>query len=204
MKATSFGALAAVAVLQASLAVAQTSLYVPGFDPQALSVQVEGVDAQGRTTYLIGPGAASGTFDADDGLIGTATLVADATEAHIVYVDTLASLSVSEDCQVANGQAVCSGVVSAEGAVQTVVVTESATPFAVQVGSATAVPSAGSGVASGSTPTATAGSGASSGVSATSSAAPTTSSGAGNGVGKTGASMVGALGVAGLLSAFFL
>ncbi|OJT08711.1 hypothetical protein TRAPUB_437 [Trametes pubescens] len=203
MKA-SFGALAVVAVLQASLAVAQTSLYVPGFDPQAITVDVEGVDAQGRTTYLIGPGASSGTFDGDDGLVGSATLVADATEAHIVYANTELSLSISEDCQVANGLAVCTGVVSAEGTVQTVAVTETASPFAVQAGSATAVPSAGSGSGSGSTPTPTAGSGASSGVSQTSSAAASATSGAGNGVGRTGASMVGALGVAGLVSAFFL
>lgn len=94
MKATSFGALAAVAVLQATreclsnptslvqyamlkrmfaVAAAQTSLYVPGFDPQALTVDIEGVDAQGRTTYLIGPGASSGTFYDNDGLVGTGT-----------------------------------------------------------------------------------------------------------------------------------
>ena len=42
---------------------AQTALFVPGFDPQPISADVVGVGADGRTTYLLHPGAATGTED---------------------------------------------------------------------------------------------------------------------------------------------
>jgi hypothetical protein len=42
---------------------AQTSLYVPGFDPQEISISVGGTDAEGRTTYILAPGQATGTDD---------------------------------------------------------------------------------------------------------------------------------------------
>lgn len=43
--------------------VAQTSLYIPGFDPQAISVSELGVGSDGETTWLLAPGASSGTLD---------------------------------------------------------------------------------------------------------------------------------------------
>ncbi|KAH9852726.1 hypothetical protein C2E23DRAFT_825044 [Lenzites betulinus] len=218
MKTTSFGALATVAVLQAALAAAQTSLYIPGFDPQAVTADIEGVDAQGRTTWRLGPGVTSGAFDEPGGLIGSATLVADATEAHLVYANTDVPVSLSEDCVIANGLATCSGVASAAGTEESIVVTETASPFEVQ-GAAASASASGSGsqpTASGASATSgsgsstpTAGSGLSSGPSATASGSDTSASpsatGSNNGVGRMESSRaVVSLGLVGLLSAFFL
>lgn len=49
---------------------AQTSLYIPGFDPQPVSANVLGVGSDGRTTWQIQPGQPSGTLS-DVGFIGT-------------------------------------------------------------------------------------------------------------------------------------
>ncbi|KAI0822789.1 hypothetical protein BC628DRAFT_1421468 [Trametes gibbosa] len=232
MKANSYlGAMATVAVLQAALSAAQTSLYIPGFDPQALTADIEGVDAQGRTTWRIGPGVTSGTFDDPAGLIGSATLVADATEAHLVYANTAVPVSLSEDCVIANGVATCSGVASAAGTEESIVVTETASAFEIQGGTAaaaatsaasvtaesssssqTAAPGTGSnsaGAGSGSgTPTATQGSGISAtgpSPTASGSGASPSPTGNSNGAGQMGASMmVVSLSVIGLLSALFL
>lgn len=46
-------------------ALAQTSLYVPGFDPQPLSAKQVGV-ADGRTTWELVAGQPTGTFDNSD------------------------------------------------------------------------------------------------------------------------------------------
>ncbi|KAI0373056.1 hypothetical protein BV20DRAFT_963553 [Pilatotrama ljubarskyi] len=224
MKATSASALAFAAVLQATVAAAQTSLYIPGFDPQAITADVEGVDAQGRTTWRFGPGVTSGTYEDPAGIIGSATLVADATEAHVVWVNSDVQISLSEDCGIANGIAVCTGVASAEGTVESFVETQTAVGFEVQGGGAGAAAPTGSatteatptGSPAGSAPAGTgsgagssvptAGSGISSGPSATGSADalnPTTTA-KDNGVAKTGASMLVSVGVVGLVSAFFL
>lgn len=40
---------------------ADTSLFIPGFDPQPLSVENLGTDGQGRTTWEIVPGTPTGT-----------------------------------------------------------------------------------------------------------------------------------------------
>ncbi|KAI0362546.1 hypothetical protein OH77DRAFT_1388589, partial [Trametes cingulata] len=210
-----------------TVATAQTSLYIPGFDPQAITADVEGVDAQGRTTWRIGPGVTSGTYEDPAGIIGSATLVADATEAHLVWQNGIASISLSEDCVIANGAAVCSGVASAAGTAESFVQTESAVPFEVQAGGAGAAAPTGSatteaaptGSPAGSAPAgtrsgagtsaqATAGSGLSTGPAATGTstgdALNPTVTGKDNGVAKTGASMLVSLGVVGLVSAFFL
>ena len=50
---------------------AQTSIYIPGFDAQAITADVEGVDAEGRTTRRIGPGVTSGTYEDPAGIIGS-------------------------------------------------------------------------------------------------------------------------------------
>lgn len=52
---------------------ANTSLFIPGFDPQPLSVGDLGTDGQGRTTWEIVPGSVSGTFD-EAAFIGTGAL----------------------------------------------------------------------------------------------------------------------------------
>lgn len=49
---------------------AQSSLYIPGFDPQAISVDQVGVGADGRTTYVLQPGTPTDT-DEDVGFFGT-------------------------------------------------------------------------------------------------------------------------------------
>lgn len=51
-------------------ALAQTSLFIPGFDPQPISADILGVDAQGRTTWALHKGAPTDTFD-DSGFVGT-------------------------------------------------------------------------------------------------------------------------------------
>lgn len=51
-------------------AVAQTSLFIPGFDPQPISASVAGVGPDGRTTWVLQPGVKSGSFD-DIGFVGT-------------------------------------------------------------------------------------------------------------------------------------
>jgi hypothetical protein len=49
---------------------ADTSLFIPGFDPQPLSVGDLGTDGQGRTTWEIVPGSLTGTFS-EPAFIGT-------------------------------------------------------------------------------------------------------------------------------------
>jgi hypothetical protein len=51
-----------------------TSLFIPGFDPQPLSVGDLGTDGQGRTTWEIIPGSLTGTFT-EPAFIGTGTLL---------------------------------------------------------------------------------------------------------------------------------
>ncbi|RPD66531.1 hypothetical protein L226DRAFT_479272 [Lentinus tigrinus ALCF2SS1-7] len=185
----------------AAVAAAETTLFIPGFDPQQITVDVEGVDASGHTTYRFGPGVTSGTFEDEPGIIGSATLVAGATDAHLVWNNPEAGISMSEDCGIANGIAVCTAVAAVDGVIQTVVATETASGFVVQ-GDAAAATNAPSG--SGATPTA--GSALTTGPSATSSAsgASPTETGKDNGAGVMGSSMILSLGVAGVVSAFFL
>ncbi len=47
----------------------QTSLYIPGFDPQPVTANELGVGADGETTWLIAPGVTSGSFE-DSGFFG--------------------------------------------------------------------------------------------------------------------------------------
>lgn len=50
---------------------AQTSLFIPGFDPQPISADILGVDSESRTTWALHKGAVTGTFEDDSGFIGT-------------------------------------------------------------------------------------------------------------------------------------
>ncbi|KAH9931690.1 uncharacterized protein BXZ73DRAFT_90110 [Epithele typhae] len=202
MKATV--AASALALCFSVAAAQSTSLYIPGFDPQQITADIEGIAADGHTTWRIGPGVTSGSFEDEPGIIGSATLVADATDAHLVYNNPTIGISLSEDCAIANGVAVCTVNASVEGGdVQTgVIVTETASEFIVQ-GNPTAAAATTGASTTGSPASATAGSHASSGASSTgttstgSTAKPT---GKDNGVGGREASVALALVGAGLVS----
>jgi len=88
---------------------AGTSLFVPGFDPQALSITELGVGSDGRTTFEIQAGTATDTDDDNDGFIGTATLVEGPNDIFLTYVDPdpQASLTLAESCALSNGVAAC-------------------------------------------------------------------------------------------------
>ncbi|KAG7448271.1 uncharacterized protein BT62DRAFT_762961 [Guyanagaster necrorhizus] len=157
----------AVAGLQGTLG--QTSLYVPGFDSQALSVKVAGV-SDGHTTYIIQP-AADAT---DSGFVGTGTptLVEGSDYASLTYADpdSSAALTLGYECSIAAGVAVCSGV--ADGV--TILETETVSAFAVEGG---ATSTAAGSVTTKSSSTAKTGSGSSSATAtSTSTAASSTKS----------------------------
>jgi hypothetical protein len=61
-------------ILSLSDVSADTSLFIPGFDPQPLSVENLGTDGQGRTTWEILPGIPTGTFE-EVPFVGTGTQV---------------------------------------------------------------------------------------------------------------------------------
>ena len=48
---------------------AQATLYIPGFDPQAITADVEGVAADGHTTWRIGPGVTSSPYEDPAGIV---------------------------------------------------------------------------------------------------------------------------------------
>ncbi|TFK89451.1 hypothetical protein K466DRAFT_584620 [Polyporus arcularius HHB13444] len=191
----------AVLAALAAVAAAETTLFIPGFDPQQITADVEGVDASGHTTYRFGPGLTSGSFTEVPGIEGSATLVAGATDAHVVWNNPELGISISEDCGISGGTALCTVVAFAEGSLQSDTITEPASGFVVQ-GNAATPTGAPSSSSTGTTPSA--GSALTSGPSATSSGASPTQTGKDNSVAAMGSSMVLSLGVAGLVSAFFL
>ncbi|KAI0065179.1 hypothetical protein BV25DRAFT_1913805 [Artomyces pyxidatus] len=85
---------------------ADTSLFIPGFDPQPLSVANLGAGADGRTTWEIVPGSLTGTFD-EPAFIGTATLVEGPVDAHLTYANAELSLTLDIHCGLNNGVAAC-------------------------------------------------------------------------------------------------
>ncbi|KAI0048167.1 hypothetical protein FA95DRAFT_1605494 [Auriscalpium vulgare] len=110
---------------------ADTSLFIPGFDEQPLSAVNLGVDAAGRTTWAIAPGALTGTWQ-EAAFYGTATLVEGPNDAHVSYANTDLSLSFDIECGLQNGVAACTAPV---GYFTTpYIFTESAAPFIVQGG----------------------------------------------------------------------
>ncbi|KAK0463605.1 uncharacterized protein EV420DRAFT_1638532 [Desarmillaria tabescens] len=180
-----------VAGLQGALG--QTSLYVPGFDSQALSVEVAGV-ADGHTTFLIQPGS-----DATDGFVGTATLVEGSDYASLTYVapDATSGFTVGYECSIAAGVAVCSGV--ADGV--TILETETVSAFSVEGGAtstAAGTVATGSSHSGSSSATAKAGSGSSSGTATstgTSAAASSTHSNSSSAISASSQTVMGAMGV---------
>ncbi|KAF9469414.1 hypothetical protein BDZ94DRAFT_1303886 [Collybia nuda] len=106
----------ALVTLFASSALAQTSLYIPGFDPQPISADILGVDAQGRTTWALHQGARTGTFD-DSGFIGTATLVEGPNDVSFTFAAPEFTMGIG--CSLSGDVAVCSTGTGAEAAVAT-------------------------------------------------------------------------------------
>jgi len=114
-------------VLFTASALAQTSLYIPGFDPQPISADILGVDSQGRTSWALHPGTQTDTAE-DPGFVGTATLVEGPTDVSFTYA--YSGLTIGLECSLSSDLAICS---STSG---TVVLTESETAsrMVVQVG----------------------------------------------------------------------
>ncbi|KAI0262043.1 hypothetical protein BC834DRAFT_892776 [Gloeopeniophorella convolvens] len=98
----------AVLPLLVQLVRADTSLFIPGFDPQPLSVGNLGTDGQGRTTWEIVPGSLTGTFD-EPAFIGTATLVEGPNDAHLNWINNELSVTLDIQCGIAGGLAACTG-----------------------------------------------------------------------------------------------
>ncbi|TFY65010.1 hypothetical protein EVG20_g5748 [Dentipellis fragilis] len=172
-----------VSVLFAGLASAQFSMYIPGLDPQSVSVTELGVDAQGHTTWAVAPAVS----DPSDGLLSPLTLVEGPNDASFTYA--LGPIAAGGSCTFSDQLALCTMVVDGT----TDVVTETRSSFAVQGGPTGAAGSSPSGSApqvsptpSGSAkPTSNPGSGSSSPSSTSGSAsAPASSSGS---AGSTGA-----------------
>ncbi|KAI0312663.1 hypothetical protein OF83DRAFT_1086872 [Amylostereum chailletii] len=85
---------------------ADVSLYIPGFDPQPLSAADLGVDSAGRTTWEIVTGVQTDT-DQDFGLVGTATLIEGASDAHLEYGNAEISVTLDISCALSDGVADC-------------------------------------------------------------------------------------------------
>jgi len=114
--------------------IAETSLYIPGFDPQPVTANELGVGADGATTWLIAPGQPSGTLS-DLGFYGPATLVLGPSGANLVYNAPELDVYMSEQCTFDGGLAVCSDLFIQTGfTTMDTVETETVQPFAVQTG----------------------------------------------------------------------
>jgi len=134
-------------VTGAQLVAADMSLYVPGFDPQPLSVSIIGAGSDGRTTYQVVPGAQTGAWASEDiGFVGTGTLVEGSDYASFRADEPELSLTLVEACQFAGGSATCTAAIPGQ---TTIVEVEAASPFLVQ-GNAAATPTGSSGSGSGS------------------------------------------------------
>ncbi|KAJ3001883.1 hypothetical protein NUW54_g6157 [Trametes sanguinea] len=112
-----------------------TTLYIPGYDPQAVTADIEGVDASGHTTWRLGPGVPSGTFTGNGGMeLASITLVEGPTDAHLVESDPMISFLAVEDCGFSGGIAVCTVSGHAQDESLTDTETETISGFAVQFG----------------------------------------------------------------------
>ena len=138
---------------------ADTSLFIPGFDSQPLSVGDLGTDGQGRTTWEIVPGTPTGTFS-EPAFIGTgappffcfppvvaqclthepATLVEGPNDAHLVYNNAELSITMDVQCGISGGNAVCTGDSGYE-ITPLIFPTQPAEPFVVQGGGSLTVSS---------------------------------------------------------------
>ncbi|KAJ7685666.1 hypothetical protein DFH06DRAFT_1313952 [Mycena polygramma] len=114
----------------------------PGLGSQTLSASVVGVDSQGRTTYAVNEDETEGSSTVAH---ITATLVQGADHAMFTLSHTSASetIIVGYDCDLKDGNAICSDVESSQPFTTTVALESD---FVLDV-AATAAPSSGSGAA---------------------------------------------------------
>ncbi|TFK36331.1 hypothetical protein BDQ12DRAFT_633921 [Crucibulum laeve] len=110
---------------------AQTSLYIPGFDPQPVSADVIGVGSGGRTTWALHKGEATNNAENPE-FIGTATLVQGPHDVSLTYANSAASFTIGQACTLLEELAICTIVAAGSTAVQT----EVASAVPVQVGPA--------------------------------------------------------------------
>ncbi|KAH9917455.1 uncharacterized protein B0H18DRAFT_1034777 [Fomitopsis serialis] len=104
------------AIIYARHVSALTTMFIPGFDPQPVTVNLLGSQG-GLTSYVIAPGASSAGMDTDDSeLFGPATLVLGASTAALTYIDENIGIAAYESCQLSDGETVCEEVVIAMGA----------------------------------------------------------------------------------------
>ncbi|PFH51717.1 hypothetical protein AMATHDRAFT_2818 [Amanita thiersii Skay4041] len=116
---------------------AQTSLYIPGFNPQPVSGDILGVGPGDRTTWALHEGRPTGTESAQSGFVGTATLVEGPDDASLTYANSEVGFTIGEVCTFSDGWAVCT-IVAAES---TQVQTEAMVSVPVQVSTPTLTPS---------------------------------------------------------------
>ncbi|OCH93848.1 hypothetical protein OBBRIDRAFT_885222 [Obba rivulosa] len=140
MRATTFAAVVSF-LASRQLVAAQTSLYLPDFDPQPVTADQLGVGPDGQTTWLIAPGVSSAGLD-DNGFFGPATLIEGPSEARLIYIDPTMGIDMEEDCVISDGIAACTALVAMldPGPVtETDFFTETASPAEVQGGGATSI-----------------------------------------------------------------
>ncbi|EIW84727.1 hypothetical protein CONPUDRAFT_149596 [Coniophora puteana RWD-64-598 SS2] len=204
-------------VAGAQLVAADMSLYIPGFDPQPLSVSIIGAGSDGRTTYQVVPGAQTGAWASEDiGFVGTGKPIAPHQTLHPPHRSNLVlisfesprtgtlvegsdyasfradepelSLTLVEACHFAGGSATCTAAIPGQ---TTIVEVEAASPFLVQGNAAVATPTGSSGSGSGSGSSDSNGSnGATPGSGTASGAKPTSTANAAVGSAVVGASSV--------------
>ncbi|KAI0053937.1 hypothetical protein FA95DRAFT_1673843 [Auriscalpium vulgare] len=104
----------------------QFELYIPGFDPQPLTVSELGVDGAGRTSWLVAPAATASPDDV--GIPGPITLVEGPSDA--AYTISAGDDTIVDNCTIKDGIAICT--VSAGGTVE--LQTETVSPFSVAGG----------------------------------------------------------------------
>ncbi|CDO70410.1 hypothetical protein BN946_scf184999.g51 [Trametes cinnabarina] len=129
--------LASLVAHASQVATAPASLYIPLFEAPGMPIaaDIEGVDESGHTTWRLAPGTLSGTFTITNaGFVPTATLVADATTAHLV--ENFAGFAVFEttDCGISDGLANCVVAASGFGEASTITTMQPVSALEVQIG----------------------------------------------------------------------
>ncbi|EAU88684.2 hypothetical protein CC1G_01057 [Coprinopsis cinerea okayama7 len=102
---------------------AQTWLYIPGFDPQPVSANIAGVDERGRTTWILQQGQPSAGFTPGVEFVGTATLVEGSQDVSFTYSNSAANFAIGQECTFSDQFALCTIVAQGSTAVQTEFVT---------------------------------------------------------------------------------
>jgi hypothetical protein len=132
--------LALLAVAGPAIAQESTLLYIPGFDPQALSADVIGVGSDGRTTYVLQAPAVQPTgtlFDNSDPFPATATLVEGSDYASVgaMFDDGDSTINFGAACTISASVALC----TAGNGAQTITTTDDVIKFPVQLGTTAAL-----------------------------------------------------------------